>query len=281
MSPRHFTRVFTDEVGEAPGAYVERARTEAARRQLEETDDTVTVIAARCGCPDLRGAGWSSAPMDRYLKNDMADDLAAVLDRLGVGPVRLVAHDWGGPVAFIMMLRYPQKVTGFFGVNTIAPWGTLDLAMVRHLWRFWYQIPMSLPVIGPRVVGDPKGRYLRMLLRWVGAGSHRPRTTSGSTCTGWGNRVTRSPVRAGIAPSTTARHCAGLCAVNSTTRVSMSRCAGCSGRATRSLPQRFCEGSISGSATSNSRPLTALATGSLTSGSIWCWTGSAHFLPGT
>jgi transcriptional regulator GlxA family with amidase domain len=49
MSPRHFTRVFTEEVGEAPGAYVERIRTDAARRQLEETDDTVTVIAARCG----------------------------------------------------------------------------------------------------------------------------------------------------------------------------------------------------------------------------------------
>ncbi|MBX7435384.1 helix-turn-helix domain-containing protein [Mycobacterium sp. Y57] len=49
MSPRHFTRVFTHQVGEAPGAYVERVRTEAARRQLEETDDTVTAIAARCG----------------------------------------------------------------------------------------------------------------------------------------------------------------------------------------------------------------------------------------
>jgi transcriptional regulator GlxA family with amidase domain len=49
MSPRHFTRVFTDEVGEAPGHYVERIRTEAARRQLQETDDTVVAIAARCG----------------------------------------------------------------------------------------------------------------------------------------------------------------------------------------------------------------------------------------
>jgi transcriptional regulator GlxA family with amidase domain len=49
MSPRHFTRVFTDEVGEAPGAYVERVRTEAARRQLEQTDDTVMTIASRCG----------------------------------------------------------------------------------------------------------------------------------------------------------------------------------------------------------------------------------------
>jgi transcriptional regulator GlxA family with amidase domain len=49
MSPRHFTRVFTEEVGESPGAYVERIRTDAARRQLEESDDTVTAIAARCG----------------------------------------------------------------------------------------------------------------------------------------------------------------------------------------------------------------------------------------
>ncbi|EUA22404.1 bacterial regulatory helix-turn-helix s, AraC family protein [Mycobacterium xenopi 3993] len=47
--PRHFTRLFTDEVGESPGAYVERIRIEAARRQLEETDDTVVAIAARCG----------------------------------------------------------------------------------------------------------------------------------------------------------------------------------------------------------------------------------------
>src|SRR5947209_4470878 len=49
MSTRHFTRVFTDEVGEAPGAYVERVRTEAARRQLEQTDDTVVTIANQRG----------------------------------------------------------------------------------------------------------------------------------------------------------------------------------------------------------------------------------------
>ena len=48
-------------------------------------------------------------------KTDMAEDLAAVLDRLGVGAVRLVVHDWGGPVAIIMMLRHPEKVSGFSG----------------------------------------------------------------------------------------------------------------------------------------------------------------------
>lgn len=49
MSARHFTRVFTAEVGEAPGQYVERVRTEAARRALEDSGDTVAVVARRCG----------------------------------------------------------------------------------------------------------------------------------------------------------------------------------------------------------------------------------------
>ncbi len=38
MSVRHFTRVFTAEVGETPSRFVERTRLEAARRELEETD---------------------------------------------------------------------------------------------------------------------------------------------------------------------------------------------------------------------------------------------------
>ncbi len=49
MSERHFTRVFTAEVGETPSRYVERVRTEAARRDLETTHDTLDVIAVRCG----------------------------------------------------------------------------------------------------------------------------------------------------------------------------------------------------------------------------------------
>ena len=49
MSVRHFTRVFTAEVGETPGRFVERVRLEAARRDLETTNDTLDVVATRCG----------------------------------------------------------------------------------------------------------------------------------------------------------------------------------------------------------------------------------------
>jgi pimeloyl-ACP methyl ester carboxylesterase len=121
-------------------------------------------------CPDLRGAGWSSAPKDRYLKTDSRGfSRGAGSTGRRAGAARCTRL--GGAPAFIMMLRYPQKVTGFFGVNnTIAPWWKFDAEFVRHLWRLWYLVPIALPVIGPRVIGDSKGRYLRMLLRWVGAG---------------------------------------------------------------------------------------------------------------
>lgn len=51
----------------------------------------------------------------------MADDLVAILDRLGVAKVRLVAHDWGGPVASILMARHPEKSSGSSDSTHSAP----------------------------------------------------------------------------------------------------------------------------------------------------------------
>jgi transcriptional regulator GlxA family with amidase domain len=49
MSPRHFARVFTQELGITPARYVEHARLEAARRHLELTEKSHEEIAASCG----------------------------------------------------------------------------------------------------------------------------------------------------------------------------------------------------------------------------------------
>jgi pimeloyl-ACP methyl ester carboxylesterase len=137
----------------------------------------ITPLAAdgyRVLVPDLRGAGWSDAPGGPYRKADMAEDLVAVLDQLDVGPVKIAAHDWGGPVALSMLLRHPGRVTGFTGFNTVAPWLKLDGPLLRRAWAFYYQYPMLLPGIGPRVIGDPKQRYLRWLVKWVGGGYQWP-----------------------------------------------------------------------------------------------------------
>ncbi|MGW7200212.1 GlxA family transcriptional regulator [Streptomyces chryseus] len=49
LSERHFARVFTQETGAGPAAYVEAARVEVARRLLETTDDPLQRIAAAAG----------------------------------------------------------------------------------------------------------------------------------------------------------------------------------------------------------------------------------------
>ncbi|MFF5445589.1 GlxA family transcriptional regulator [Streptomyces sp. NPDC012888] len=49
LSERHFARVFRQETGTSPAAYVEAARTEAARRLLETTDRPLDQVAAAAG----------------------------------------------------------------------------------------------------------------------------------------------------------------------------------------------------------------------------------------
>jgi transcriptional regulator GlxA family with amidase domain len=49
MSERNFARAFRAETGMTPAAYVEAARVERARRELETTDLPVQAVAARCG----------------------------------------------------------------------------------------------------------------------------------------------------------------------------------------------------------------------------------------
>jgi transcriptional regulator GlxA family with amidase domain len=49
MSPRHFARTFTREVGSTPARWVEEVRVEAARLLLETTDRTVDAVATATG----------------------------------------------------------------------------------------------------------------------------------------------------------------------------------------------------------------------------------------
>jgi transcriptional regulator GlxA family with amidase domain len=49
VSPRHLTRLFRDELGTTPAAYVTHARVEAAKTMLETGTDPLDVVARRCG----------------------------------------------------------------------------------------------------------------------------------------------------------------------------------------------------------------------------------------
>ena len=99
---------------------------------------------------DQRGFGWSEAPADGYAKENLASDVLAVLDELGLERVKLVGHDWGGWIGFLLCLREPERFQRYLALNILPPWTSMR-AMAPHLWRFWYQWLILSPGIGYRL----------------------------------------------------------------------------------------------------------------------------------
>lgn len=117
---------------------------------------------------DLRGFGWSEAPRDGYEKEELASDVLAVLDELGLERVKLVGHDWGGWIGFLLCLREPQRFRRYLALNILPPWTSMR-AMAPHLWRFWYQWLIASPGLGYRL--HRSGKFVPKVL--VGASVRR------------------------------------------------------------------------------------------------------------
>ncbi|MGV0789011.1 alpha/beta hydrolase [Mycolicibacterium sp. XJ2] len=92
--------------------------------------------------PDLPGYGWSGPPPHRWAKEDVASDVLALMDELGLDRVLLLAHDWGAFVGYLMILRAQERFDGFLACNMAHPWlSTRDV--LPRLWRFAYQLPIA------------------------------------------------------------------------------------------------------------------------------------------
>jgi pimeloyl-ACP methyl ester carboxylesterase len=117
---------------------------------------------------DLRGFGWSDAPASGYEKENLADDVLAVLDALGIRQVKLVGHDWGGWIGFLLCLRAPQRFQRYLALNILHPWQSGVGALLPYVWRFSYQVVIMAPILGyelhrrgsfvPRVLVDGSTR---------------------------------------------------------------------------------------------------------------------------
>ena len=75
-------------------------------------------------------------------KEDVATDVLALIGALGLDRVLLVAHDWGGHIGYLMVLRAPERFDGYLVTNIWHPWQTPRRAL-PHLWRLYYQLPLA------------------------------------------------------------------------------------------------------------------------------------------
>lgn len=114
-----------------------------------ETGDMWAPLAAelardhRVIAPDLRGMGLSARADGGFEKMNEAEDIAGVMDALGVASADVVAHDIGNMVAFALAARHPERVTRLVLMDApvpgVGPWE--EILRNPLLWHFRFGGP--------------------------------------------------------------------------------------------------------------------------------------------
>lgn len=84
-------------------------------KQIDPLSKKYTTIT-----PDNRGVGQSSRVEGPFTVDDMADDIAAILQHIDMGPAHIVGLSMGGFVALKMAIHYPLWVKKLMVVSTSA-----------------------------------------------------------------------------------------------------------------------------------------------------------------
>lgn len=98
--------------------------------------------------PDLRGHGESDAPKKGYDLGSLADDVRGLIEHFaGRASARIVGHDWGALLTWVMAYRHPGRVDRLATLNGPHPAIFADhilrgpqLARTAHF--LGYQIPI-------------------------------------------------------------------------------------------------------------------------------------------
>jgi pimeloyl-ACP methyl ester carboxylesterase len=101
---------------------------EAWEPQLQGLSDRYRVTAF-----DNRGAGRSPMPPDGFTVMDMADDTAALVRALGLGPVHVAGFSGGSVTAQNVAHRHPELVRSLVLQSTWAAWDRYVTTMVHAL----------------------------------------------------------------------------------------------------------------------------------------------------
>lgn len=126
--------------------------------------------------PDFRGFGESDnphhQPTDTVNATSLADDIAAVMDVMGLERAGIVGHDVGANVMLSLGLRHAGRATGFVFFNCPthgvgARWRAPD-----HINEIWYQTFHQMPYAAA-LVGSSRDNCRRHIGHFLRHWSHR------------------------------------------------------------------------------------------------------------
>lgn len=102
--------------------------------------------------PDLSGFGSTSIPDQGFTKSDMARDVHALVESLGLSDVKVVGHDIGLMVAYAYAAQYPEEVKKVALMDAFLPgvgnWK--DVWLLRDLWHFHFYGATPLQLVDKR-----------------------------------------------------------------------------------------------------------------------------------
>lgn len=125
-------------------------------------------LGYRAWAPDLRGYGESDRPaaMADYRIETLMDDVAGLIDASGARETVLLAHDWGGIIAWWFAIRRIRPLDKLVVMNLPHP-----AAFERELWtlkqlrRSWYAVVFQVPLLPEKLLGARDYRAVREAFR--------------------------------------------------------------------------------------------------------------------
>jgi pimeloyl-ACP methyl ester carboxylesterase len=121
-----------------------------------------TVIA-----PDMRGLGDSEKPQTGYDTRTLADDIYQLVKKLGYTKIYIVAHDWGGPVAYSYAAAHPEDVKKMIILDIILPgfgWEEAGSFSPNGVWHFSFHAVQDLP---EKLIEGQEDVYLNWFYDWT------------------------------------------------------------------------------------------------------------------
>lgn len=122
--------------------------------------------------PDQRGYNLSDKPksVSAYKVETLAKDVLGLFDHYGIQKARLVAHDWGGVVAWHLAIHYPERLEKLAILNAPHP----DV-MMRFMFesaeqrkKSWYVFFFQIPFFVEWILR--KENYRNLVRTIVGSG---------------------------------------------------------------------------------------------------------------
>lgn len=125
--------------------------------------------------PDLRGMGDSNRELDKkfYHKDEMAKDMFAIANQLGIDQFYLGGHDWGGAIVQEMVFLYPERIQKLIIINMViinnkTGQEKASEILVKHLFRSsWYQFFLSIKDFPEAMLAGKEEIWVRFFSRGI------------------------------------------------------------------------------------------------------------------